>query len=180
MPNTLSLSAFLDDLDHHKERVPLDELVRKLQQLNIDLDDVRDWVHFGPDRYRRNLMFEGSGFQALVLCWLNGQRSPIHDHEGSTCGVKVLRGTLTETIFDRTANGQIIARRSRELREGSVCGSQDADIHQISNLQDDGTELVTLHIYSPPLNTFNIYSLTDSSPRRVHDPIYEFVHGAGI
>lgn len=180
MCTSLSLNQFLEGLNQHEERVPLPELVEKLEVLDIELDDVQDWVHFGPDRYRRNLMYEGSGFQALILCWLNGQRSPIHDHEGSSCGVKVLKGVMTETVFDRTAGGQIIARHSRELHRGRVCGSQDADIHQVSNLQDDGGELVTLHIYSPPLNTFNIYSLTDPEPTRVNDPIYEFIHGAGI
>ena len=45
------------------------------------------------------------------LCWRNGQRSPIHNHRGSNCGVKVLRGVATETTFARAANGMIYAVR---------------------------------------------------------------------
>ncbi len=177
---TPEIEAFLNELNQFEDRVPLGLLTRRLKSLEINVDDVAQWIEFDPHRYRRNLMHAGPGYQALVLCWLAGQRSPIHDHEGSTCGVKVLQGVATETIFDRTASGMLLARRSRELREGYVCGSQDSDIHQLSNLQDGGRQLVTLHVYSPPLLSMNTYSLTDASVMRFADPVHEFVQGAGI
>ncbi|MBK8271190.1 MAG: hypothetical protein IPK83_23895 [Planctomycetes bacterium] len=70
--------------------------------------------------------------------------------------------------------------RPRELREGQVCGSQDADIHQISNLQPGSADLVTLHVYSPPLMVMGTYSLLDQSVGEFADPVFEFCHGAGI
>lgn len=177
---SLSIHRLMEELNQFEERVPLDVLTQRLAALEVNCDDVRDFIEFDDDRYRRNLMYAGQGFQALILCWKNGQRSPIHDHEGSTCGVRVLKGVMTETVFDRTHEGRLIAMRSRELREGGVCGSQDADIHQVSNLQPNGAELITLHIYSPALESMNTYSLTDGSVSRFKDPIYEFSHGAGI
>ena len=171
---------FLADLDKYGRRVPLDELTRAMEKLDISLDDIREYVEFDPKRYRRNLMYNGRGFQALILCWRNGQRSPIHDHVGSSCGVKVLKGVMTETIFDRGPNGMIVASRSRDLEEGVVCGSQDDDIHQVSNLQSGDEDLLTLHIYSPPLLSMNMYSLLDSQVQRFDDPVHELLHGAGI
>ena len=44
-----------------------------------------------------------------------------------------------------------IPERTRKLPEGFICATQDQDIHQISNLQPGNADLVTLHIYSPPL-----------------------------
>jgi cysteine dioxygenase len=126
-------------------------------------------------------MHNGPTYQALVLCWRNGQRSPIHDHQGSSCAVKVLRGLALETIFQRAANGMIYADYSRELGEGSITASQDADIHQISNLQPDSHDLVTLHIYSPPLLCMNTYSLLDATVAQFYDPINDdFRDGGGI
>lgn len=174
------LEAFLSELDAFDDRVPLDLLTQRLESLDITIDDVQDFVEFSPERYRRNLLYDGRGFQALILCWLPGQRSPIHDHEGSTCGVRVLKGVATETIFDRTSSGLLRAIRSQDLPEGYVCGSQDADIHQMSNLQDGSEMLVTLHVYSPPLLTMNTYSLTDGLVTRFEDPVHEFAQGAGI
>ena len=114
-----------------------------------------------------------------MLCWKNGQRSPIHDHTGSACVVRVLRGTLTETLFELVPSGHIKATFSRDFIEGSLMGSEDTDIHQVSNLQAANADLVTLHIYTPPLNRMNTFSLYDLSHGfEVWDP--EFSDAAGI
>src|SRR5205807_7632445 len=54
-----------------------------------------------------------------VLCWRNGQRSPIHDHRGSSCGVRVLRGTMTETQFAFAPNGHVKALDRKSTRLNS-------------------------------------------------------------
>lgn len=162
MTTTLTIHQLLDELDKYHCRVPLPELVARLERLRMTTDDVREHLKFGVDCYQRNLVRSGPAYSALVLCWRAGQRSPIHDHRGSSCGVFVLKGAVTETVFVRTPHGHIYATRSHDLAEGHVCGSQDDDIHQISNLQSPGTDLVTLHIYSPPLTQMGTYSLTDT------------------
>jgi cysteine dioxygenase len=180
MPQTLH--DFLFALDRHTERVPLDELCERMQDLRIDLDEIRQYMLFGPKTYQRNLLHAGPGYQALILCWRSGQRSPIHDHTGSSCGVRILTGVATETLFERTDSGYVYATGSRRLQTGQVCGSQDADIHQVSNLQPDGHDLVTLHVYSPALLHMGTYSLTDRTVRDFFDPIHTlaFAHGDGI
>lgn len=144
------------------------------------MDDVARVARFAPDRYQRNMLHDGGRYHALILCWENGQRSPIHDHRGSACGVRVIQGVATETYFERGANGYICATRSRKLHEGQVCGSFDADIHQISNLQNGSERLVTLHVYSPPLMNMRLYSLETNRVSEFLDPIFEFAQGAGI
>jgi DMSO/TMAO reductase YedYZ molybdopterin-dependent catalytic subunit len=42
-----------------------------------------------------------------------------------------------------------------------VIGNEDGDLHQVSNLQAGSADLVTLHVYSPPLLRMTTYSLTD-------------------
>lgn len=175
-----SLPEFLEKADQFDERLPLERLRRWLEELEISIEDVRDYVRFDTQRYRRNLLHAGPAYQALIICWRNGQRSPIHDHRGSSCGVKVLRGVMTETQFDWSANELLVPTITHELAEGGVCGSQDADIHQVSNLQAGEAELVTLHIYSPPLLTMGTYSLTDRKVGEFFDPVFEFADGAGI
>ena len=104
-------------------------------------------------------MHEGQVYQVLILCWKNGQRSPIHNHRGSSCGIKLLKGVATETLFVIAPNNMVYPTNSEWLYEGDVTGSEDTDIHQISNLQDESRELVTLHIYSPKLLHMDFYSL---------------------
>jgi cysteine dioxygenase len=177
MAKTLDgLFRFLDGLE---DRADLADLLIELSQLDIRFEEIAAFVRFSSRHYMRNLMRSGPWFHALILCWKNGQRSPIHDHAGSSCGVRVLRGTLTETLFEFAPNGHIKAISSRDLPVGGVCGSQDSDLHQISNLQAGDADLVTLHVYSPPLLMMGTYSLTDLT--RGQEPmLLEFCDAAGI
>jgi cysteine dioxygenase len=175
----LSLHTLFDYLDGLSGRAPLAELASRLADFEIDCDDVAEFIRFSNKGYARNSLREGPWYHAWVMCWKNGQRSPIHDHAGSSCGVRVLRGTLTETIFERAPNGYIKAAFSRDLAAGGVCGSEDEDIHQVSNLQAGDADLVTLHIYSPPLARMGTYSLTDAT-RGEELMAMEFGDAAGI
>jgi cysteine dioxygenase len=176
------LADLLRRFDAIPGRIPLGTLDDALAELSITLDDVRSHLIFGDATYRRNLVHAGPGYQALILCWRAGHRSPIHDHAGSSCGVRVLAGEAVETVFERNRAGMVYAVRSLMHRKGSVCATQDADIHQVSNLADDGSDLVTLHVYSPPLLNMGTYSLFDPAVRPFHEPVHEeaLVDGGGI
>jgi cysteine dioxygenase len=154
-------------------------LLELLQSLEIEPAELDEHVRFSARTYARNLVRQGPWYNLLVLCWKNGQRSPIHDHAGSSCAVRVLRGVLTETAFVFAPHGRVKAVGSRDLTAGAVCGGQDLDVHQVSNLQDGDADLVTLHVYSPPLRLMGTYSLTDDA--RGQEPMFpEYIDAAGI
>lgn len=174
------LDALFTSLDPYQGQVPLDVLGDQLQRLTVTLADLRPFVRYADDRYQRNLMRSGPAYEALVLCWKPGQRSPIHDHRGSACAFRVIAGTASETRFDRTPEGLIYPRGTAQLPPGTICATFDADIHQISNLQPRDVPLVTLHIYSPALRVCNVYSLTEAGSYEWVDPVFEFAEGSGI
>jgi cysteine dioxygenase len=174
-----SLDALIEYLDRLEARAELPELVDILMDTSVSTHDVRQFLHFSPVRYTRNLVRSGEWYNLLVLCWRNGQRSPIHDHLGSSCGMRILQGEAAETTFELAPNGHVWAVGTKFHSAGKVLGSQDTDMHQISNLQADSADLVTLHIYSPPLLWMGTYSLTDAS--RGQEPMFlEFSEAAGI
>jgi cysteine dioxygenase len=173
------LRQLIDYLESLNEGARLAELTRRVAACDISLDDVASFVRFSEKAYCRNLVQAGPWYNLLVLCWRNGQRSPIHDHRGSSCAVRVLKGVLTETLFEFAPNGFIKATGSRDMEAGGVIGSVDEDVHQVSNLQAGRADLVTLHVYSPPLVVMGTYSLTDD--RRGEEPmLLEFCEAAGI
>jgi cysteine dioxygenase len=180
MLTRLNFAQFLDELDRHEQRVPLDELVALMEALEITPEELAAHVSFGESTYKRNLVRAGSGYQALLLCWRAGQKSPIHDHRGSSCGVRVLKGVCTETVYDTTPHGMVYPVHTRHLYEGQVCGSQDSDKHVVSNLQPAGQDMMTLHVYSPPLLTMGMYSLESAQVCEFADPVHGLMHGDGI
>ena len=171
-----ALFAYLDDLDG---RVPLAELTSRLADLEIDCDDVAEFVRFSNKGYARNSLRKGLWYHAWIMCWKNGQRSPIHDHAGSSCGVRVLRGGSDRNGLrahaERPHQGRLLSRLGRRRR----LHSEDTDMHQVSNLQAGAANLVTLHIYSPPLVRMGTYSLTDAT-RGEELMAMEFIDSAGI
>ncbi len=176
---TDDLKAMFRHLDTLPPRPDLARFIDELSRFEIDISDLSEHVHFAENGYKRNLVFAAPHYHAWVLCWKSGQRSPIHDHSGSACAVRVLRGTLTETLFELAPNGHVKATFSRDFTEGSLIGSEDTDIHQVSNLQAQNADLVTLHIYTPPLNRMTTFSLYDlSRGYEVWDPV--FSDAAGI
>ncbi len=155
------LDVLFQYLDRLTGPAPLTELTALLARLEFTADDFAEHVHFSDLGYTHNSVRRGPWYHVWVLCWKNGQRSPIHDHKGSSCGVVVLRGTLTQTVFEFAANGHVKALGSADFAPGSVVGSYDLDLHQVSNLQAGDADLVTLHVYTPPLVRMGTYSLTD-------------------
>ena len=136
----MKLSEFFEVLDAHAGSVPLDVLVEQLGKLELCCDDVGECVCFGDDCYKRNLLRLTDAYAALILCWKPGQASPIHDHKGSACGIRVLRGEVTETRYHRDEAGHLSEAGTDRYPEGSVCGSFDADIHVICNNQPPGND----------------------------------------
>jgi len=152
-------------LDALSDRPPLDELGAHLRDTRVTLDDVRDFTIFNPERYRRNLVAEGPWYSLLVLCWRSGQRSPIHDHAHSVCAFKVLTGVCSETVYACSSCGQVYPLHTVDRPADSIVATQDADTHQVSNLQPADCDLVTLHIYSPPLKSMALFSITGETVR---------------
>jgi cysteine dioxygenase len=159
----LTLATLFAELDRSAGPVPLDVLCDRLRRLDLSGDALAQHIAFGDDSYRRNLVHLGPGYVALVLCWRPGQASPVHDHRGSACALRVIRGVASERRYRRGADGRLVELGSANYAAGQVCGTYDADIHTMFNADPEGADLVTLHVYTPPMRRYYAYSLDDDS-----------------
>lgn len=152
-PKLEPLCRYLDGL---KERVDLQVLGYHLRELELEPEDIAEACLFSDDHYNRNKVAHGPWYDLFIICWKPGQASFIHDHTGSSCGFKVLTGTATETVFEKTGamrNDLPVARAvdTHDFQAGAVCLAQDEAIHRVINLNHE-KDLITLHVYSPPLD----------------------------
>lgn len=161
-PDRGGLGRLFAQLDCWLRPIPQAALRRYLQRLRVPKREYTALSAFDPACYRRNRLHVGPYYEALILCWRSGQRSPIHNHAGSACGVRVLQGVASETIFEMSSCGLVYPVRTRHLTTGSVTASFGADTHQMGNLQPAGIDLITLHIYSPPLRFMQFFYLGDA------------------
>ena len=143
-----------------QQSVPsLPELKRLVERTTISAEELLPYLGFKVGNYCRHRVMRNEFVEMLVLCWKPGQRTPIHDHNGSHGAVFVHEGVLWETTFHYHAGTGLTYKAHRELRDGGLTGSDLADIHQIGNPDVSGQDLITIHIYGPPLGVLKTYKL---------------------
>lgn len=75
----------------------------------------------------------------LILVWTPGKESPIHDHTGSHCVMKVLQGSLKETQYKWPERKVIEGCQQAPLQaQGSTLLSQDDVAYISDNVSHDG------------------------------------------
>ncbi|MEC9094495.1 MAG: cysteine dioxygenase family protein [Planctomycetota bacterium] len=143
----VKLISYMDGLTAPAELAVVERLLR---EANVTREDMVVACKFNEVDYARNLLAQSPWYQLLVICWKFGQSSPIHDHPGSCCGVRVVDGVATETLFSETRSGFVKPVETLQHQKNDVCVTSDDDIHLITNEQSQ-SDLITLHLYSPPL-----------------------------
>ena len=153
------LAGLVERLSRDGERPTFEELNMLLTRVEVSADELRPYVGFKEGTYARHRVHLGEHAELLVLCWRPGQRTPIHDHAGSYGAVRVLRGVMWETLFEMEDAAGLRYKSAREWTPGHVTGADVPDIHQLGNPEVSGQDLVTLHLYAPPLTSLNVYKV---------------------
>jgi cysteine dioxygenase len=177
-PGRSPLRALTKRLDALNGVPSLREVDAWMQEAEVTDEDLRPYRGFKPGTYARHRVFRNEFAELLVLCWRPGQRTPIHDHNGSHGAVRVCEGIMWETIFALDDGQKLCYRTAREWNSGQVTGADVPDIHQLGNPEVSGQCLVTLHLYAPPLGVLNTYKV--GSTEVGHYTPDQFMDGAGI
>ncbi|KAJ1729367.1 hypothetical protein LPJ72_005016 [Coemansia sp. Benny D160-2] len=138
---------------------------RKLMQSYVSHSN--DWSRYAVyqegTRYTRSLVDDGNGkYNLLILVWGEEQSSPIHDHAGSHCMMKLLAGELNEDLYawpkQPSASATLRLKRTAPLRPNSVAYMSDKlGLHRIVN-PSPGSKAVSLHLYSPPYDMCKVFN----------------------
>lgn len=154
-----SLASLVDTIDGLRVRPTLAQVDEWMARVEVSREELRPYVSFKEGTYARHRVFLCGYAELLVLCWRPGQRTPIHDHAGSFGAVRVLEGFMWETLFDMDASEGLRYKSAREWTPGHVTGADVPDIHQLGNPDVSGRDLITLHLYAPPLTSLNVYKV---------------------
>lgn len=148
---TSKLEPLVEYLDSLTARADLQVLEGLLERIDVSRDDLAPVCKFKNECYQRNRIKKTQWYELVALCWKAGQKSQIHDHASSSCAFRVVQGTVTERRFERNPDGTVREVQVTTLEPGTICAAEDDAIHEVCN-RAETDDLVTLHIYSPPLN----------------------------
>jgi cysteine dioxygenase len=114
------------------------------------------WTFFETEGYTRNLVYRCGQYELLLLCWNEGQASPIHDHDGQQCWMAVLDGEVEEVHYQQQAGGGLQEGAVRAYQPGQVAFIQDEiALHKVR--AGRGGRGVSLHLYSSPIDSCHVF-----------------------
>lgn len=160
-------------------RVGIEEFLKGLQVLGdfssefvfpyikdhpLEAESLSPFLFFSPTSYTRNLVFKSKVFEVLALCWEVGQVSRVHNHRDQQCWMAVTMGRLKNQnyrILDR--NPGKLTCRMEPTRTVVITPTAPLEVdpqepvHQVLNLTEYGERAVSLHVYSQPIPSCEVY-----------------------
>jgi quercetin dioxygenase-like cupin family protein len=110
------------------------------------------------ERYSERLLLTAD-LEVWMIHWEAGHDTGFHDHDRSGGHVMVVSGAVRE---DRLVVGGPAV--TRIYRAGDSFSFDPADIHRVVHVE--GVPAVTIHAYSPPLDSMGAYEVTDEGRLR--------------
>lgn len=123
-------------------------LVEAAQLTAHDLMPWADFAHPVADGYGRKLVFDGGHFEIMVMSWMPGDMSAIHDHGSTQWGAVQCFGFAEHTIYHFTDNGVLGNPIAAPYTPGMVREVDHSLIHQMGNATE--MPFLSLHVYGCP------------------------------
>lgn len=160
--SSFAFSELIERLNSQTTPPALEDINSWLATVEISQLDLEPYVGFKEGNYWRHRVCRNDAVEMLIICWRPGQKTPIHDHNGSHGVVRVHQGVMWETIFSYDEEQGLNYDTGRECPQGTITGADVPDIHQLGNPEVSGRDLITVHVYAPPLGVLKTYKLGSS------------------
>lgn len=114
---------------------------------HVQLEDLIPWFNYSHsplDSYGRKQVYNGGYFNIMVMSWLPGDFSAIHDHGKVEWGAVQVFGNAEHAIF-YIQDDQIRTLSRTQMKAGQIVAVSHELVHQMGNPTRENW--VSLHIY---------------------------------
>ncbi|MFG6495042.1 cysteine dioxygenase family protein [Fictibacillus sp. UD] len=133
------------------------ELREALISLDIGLKDIRSNLKSSKGKpYFRKLLYQNEEVELLVMNWSQVECAP-HNHGNSQGWIKVLNGSSLNTVYEVNENGLPSELFAKVHTKGDLFYAPKKGVHKMK--AEEESDLVTLHLYSPPISGMMVYDL---------------------
>ncbi len=136
----------------------------------VDVASLKPYTFFEEKHYTRNLVFRDELLEVLVLCWEAGHESPAHNHRDQQCWVIMGYGCLENINYAVTerdpARGTCTLEptsTTRLTRTEPFAVDDGEPVHKVICCPHQNERAMSVHIYSRPFDTCEVYSLEDGT-----------------
>jgi cysteine dioxygenase len=125
------------------------------KHLSIPEEDLMPFAFWCQETYTRNCVSRTSNYELLLLCWEEGQETPIHCHNGEECWVYLAEGKLREKRYAEI-EGDLEKTADVQMTQSRLSYMNDAlGYHSLHNL--DKGRSISLHLYVGPIDECSVY-----------------------
>ena len=129
------------------ERTTYNDIIHAAKFQSNDFDNYISW---SDDCYTRNCIIDNENFELILICWCEGHKTPIHDHGGEECWVKVLDGEFKENIYKQDAQGTLKKVKISISKTNDITYMKDfMGFHRLENIANKRS--LSLHLYAKPI-----------------------------
>ena len=159
MDNNIKSRAILESLEDfiialsEGERSSYNQIIHSIKfKANI----FEKYTSWSAEHYTRNCIVDSEKFELILICWDAGQATPIHDHGGEECWVKVIQGEFKETIYKENEAGALHVVKTAVSRPNEVTYMKGfMGFHAFENVSNKKS--MSLHLYAKPIRKCRIF-----------------------
>jgi len=127
-----------------------------IHSINFPSKVFEKYVSWSDECYTRNCIVDNEKFELILICWCVGHGTPIHDHDGEECWVKVIKGEFKETIYKKDETGELNIVKTAISKQNQVTYMKDfMGFHTLKNLSNKKS--MSLHLYAKPIRKCRIF-----------------------
>ena len=174
-PLRTSVEDFVEGLKSlEKQSITTEVVARYMDQMRLSAEALRPYTYFRESFYTRNLVFRDHLFEVMAICWLPGQITPIHTHNGQLGWMTIAQGEIAVHNYRyvrcncpdhmNVVGMDCLAGATQidlDRLETMVCSDsgpvytvdKSQTIHQIDNSDKARSGCVSLHVYSLPIDS---------------------------
>jgi cysteine dioxygenase len=162
-----SINALVDGLRKFAEPAfsDINEIRSFLRDHPVDPASLEPFLRWDTQHYTRNLIDKTPLYELLAICWEVGQCSAIHNHRDQNCWMAVPIGRLQvqnyRVLSQDLQAGRCHIEKSDLLlmdREHPCAVDPREPVHKVFNPREWNQRAVSLHVYSHPFDTCDVYS----------------------
>lgn len=134
-----------------------EDLKEVLISMDVKLEETLPYLQSADGKtYYRKLLYQNDEMELLIMNWSDIECAP-HDHGNSAGWIQVVNGDSKNTVFELKEN-QFPEELFTEIKsKGSFFFAPKKAVHKMQSNGNDN--LVTLHLYSPPITGMKVYDL---------------------
>ncbi|MCM3690476.1 cysteine dioxygenase [Neobacillus niacini] len=133
------------------------DLKDALLQIDIKLEDLAQLPEPSEGKpYNRKLLYKNDEVELLVMNWSQLECAP-HDHGNSHGWIQVISGTSLNSVYEVKGNSLPKELFYQYHHEGQYFYAPKKAVHKMQ--ASNHTDMVTLHLYSPPISGMIVYDL---------------------